>query len=237
MLVPSCIGVLVELGLMARTGFAGLPGIRHVTSCDMREIVLPAFDGKARSTIQTMRGGSLCVSERANPLDDANWTAFQVRAQRTAEHAGINKKVAQQLIGAMGELEDNIHLHSRAVYTGFVGYRAYAGEFEFVIADQGVGVLESLRTCDDYKHLKDSGKALLIALQEGESRFGRAAGRGSGFRPLFTGLANLMGQLRFRSGDHVLTIDGQHPDLAAARVQQRAPFQGFVATVRCRNPA
>ncbi|PPE73075.1 hypothetical protein C3942_14720 [Solimonas fluminis] len=144
--------------------------------------------------------------------------------------------MAQQLVGAIGELEDNIHLHSQAVDTGYVGYRAGNNEFEFVVADAGVGILNSLKSCPDYADLKDAGDALQFALQDGVSRYGRSAQRGCGFRPIFVGLANLMGMLRFRSGDHVLVIDGQSPDLAMARVQQRANLPGFVTSITCRNP-
>lgn len=234
---PLCLGALVELGLMARSGTTGLPGLSSIELSAVRSSVAPVFDGIPREMVIAGQTGAFCVKERvAQPIDD-QWTAFLFHAQQTAERAGLEKRVAQQLMGALGELEDNIHLHSQATGTGFVGYRAYDGEFEFVVADHGVGILESLKTCPNYQHLADAGAALAVALQEGESRFGRDARRGSGFRPLFTGLANLMGRLRFRSGDHILTIDGRHPDLAMARIQQRSPVRGFAITVSCRNPS
>jgi hypothetical protein len=234
---PTCLGALVELGLMRRSGASGLPGLSSIEPSAIRVSVASVFEGRASLPQTAGQVGSLCVRTRGPQSIDDQWTAFLFHAQQTAERAGLDKRVAQQLMGAIGELEDNIHLHSQATTTGFVAYRAYDDEFEFVVADQGVGILGSLKTCPDYQHLTDSGSALSVALQEGESRFGRGAQRGSGFRPLFIGLANLMGRLRFRSGDHILTIDGGHLDLAMARIQQRSPLRGFVVTVRCRNPA
>lgn len=234
---PACLGALVELGLMIRSGAHGLPAISSIERSDVRNSVASIFDGKPRGMVVSGHVGAFCVRKRDAQSIDDQWTAFLFRAQQTAERAGLDKRVAQQLMGAIGELEDNIHIHSQATETGFVAFHAYDNEFEFVVADHGVGILDSLRTCAAYQHVTDSGTALTIALQEGESRFGREARRGSGFRPLFTGLANLTGRLRFRSGDHILTIDGRHPELAMARINQRSPLRGFVVTVSCRNPS
>jgi len=97
-----------------------------------------------------------------------------------------------------------------------------------------MGVLESLRTSLDYAALTDHGEALRLALTEGVSRFGPEGKRGNGFRPIFVGLANLSGSLRFRSGDHALVIDGQKIGAVAAKTAQKARFQGFLASVTCR---
>jgi hypothetical protein len=71
------------------------------------------------------------------------------------------------------------------------------------------------------------------ALQDGNSRYGVAAGRGMGFRPLFIALANLNGTLRFRSGDHALTIDGHSPTLIMAKLAQKPHIRGLIASVSC----
>ena len=76
-------------------------------------------------------------------------------------------------------------------------------------------------------------KALEAALTDGVSRYGPNRNRGHGFRPIFTGLVNLHGELRFRSGDHAITMDGTSPALATSRISQKAPIDGFFASVRC----
>ena len=73
-----------------------------------------------------------------------------------------------------------------------------------------------------------------MALTDGESCLGRGAGRGRGFRQVFLSLAELNGRLRFRSGDHALTIDGTSPELSRARVAQLGiDFSGFLVSVVC----
>lgn len=74
---------------------------------------------------------------------------------------------------------------------------------------------------------------LELALTEGISRYGSGSGRGYGFQPLFIGLANLNGSLRFRFGDHALIIDGQKPTLMKAKIAQKPFIPGFFISVRC----
>ena len=82
----------------------------------------------------------------------------------------------------------------------------------------GVGVLATLRGAPEYRGLSDHGEALRLTLTEGASRFGFQEGRGYGFRPLFAGLANRQGALRFRSGNATLRIDGTSPNLVSAQI-------------------
>ena len=94
-------------------------------------------------------------------------------------------------------------------------------------------MLQSLNTASTYAGLTDYGKALTLALTDGVSRFDDATDRGYGFRPLFTGLANLHGMLRFRSGDHALTIDGQQLGTIPAKLAKKISINGFFASVNC----
>jgi hypothetical protein len=145
--------------------------------------------------------------------------------------------VAQSFAAAIREMESNIHEHSQQPMTGLLAFQARNATFEFVVADAGVGVLATLRQAPELQKLIDPGRALQLALQEGTSRFGRAAHRGMGFRDLFVGLASLNANLRFRSGDHALTIDGPRPALKVAQLAQKPFFQGFLASVNCRLPS
>lgn len=163
------------------------------------------------------------------------WVMFQRRLQDAARRAGFAGRVPAGLTGAFGEMADNAFRHSLAPRTGIGGYAWSEGRFEYVVADAGCGVLASLRSCTDYSYLDDSGDALELALAEGESRFGKGSGHGLGFRALFLSLMNLNGCLRFRSGDHALTIDGTSPDLSQARLSQVGiDYAGFLVSVVCR---
>lgn len=171
---------------------------------------------------------------RSAGADGAGWTAFLKRLQGAARQAGFGNLIAAGIVGAVRELVENLDIHSEAPDSGIVGYAFSDDSFEFVIADSGIGLLDSLRPCPDYAHLDDHGDALLTALTDGESRFGRNKNHGHGFRQLFVALADLYGSLRFRSGDHRLEIMGNSPNLPTATVSQTAIFQGFMAWVACR---
>jgi hypothetical protein len=164
---------------------------------------------------------------------DMSWENFCLRARAAAGIAGLADVEARALVGAMMEIEENVHLHSQRAVDGFVGFFSRSGKFEFAVADSGVGVLQSLRSHSDYSNINDSGTALRVALDNGNSRFGIAAKRGTGFNSLFLALAALEGQLRFRSGDYSLNIEGVGPKLVAAKSVQRAHLQGMLASVAC----
>src|SRR5665213_692908 len=160
--------------------------------------------------------------------------SFLMNASTAARDvAGLPGTVPRQLAAAMQELENNIHEHSDAADTGLLAYRAAPGVFEFVAADRGMGILKSLQRCSTHAGLPDHGKALEAALTDGTSRFGPHSDRGHGFRPIFLGLVNLSGTLRFRSGDHALIMDGTSPNLTTAQLAQKPLIDGFFASVRC----
>lgn len=174
---------------------------------------------------------------RSGPDGDYRLVAFLMDAQRAAMNiAGLPGSTPVQMAAAMQELENNIHEHSEAAATGLLAFRAAPGVFEFVAADRGIGVFASLRHSPFFASISDHGEALRAALTEGTSRFGPGSEHGYGFRPIFTGLANMRGFLRFRSGDHALTIDGTSPDVASAQLAQKATIDGFFASIRCHAP-
>ena len=234
--VPNRLGPLLELlhlaaggrlpRTVAETWLAANGAASLITALRGQHERWIASDGRRMGFIRAARSGP----------DGGNWlTAFLMAAQRAARDvACLPGSAPGQLAGAMEELENNIHEHSDALATGLLAFRATRGAFEFVIADLGVGILPSLRRCPLYAALSDHGKALESALTDGISRFGSDTGRGHGFRPIFLGLANLHGSLRFRSGDHALIIDGTSPSLMKAQLAQKAPLDGFFASVCCR---
>jgi len=165
---------------------------------------------------------------------ESRFTGFLMKAKRAGHDvSGLPTIVSGQLVAAMQELENNIHEHADAPETGIVAYRAEPGVFEFVVADRGIGILRSLRSCARHTELGDEGEALEAALTDGVSRYGLNHNRGYGFRPIFTGLVNLQGELRFRSGDHAVTMDGTSPAIATARTSQKAAIDGFFASITC----
>ena len=161
------------------------------------------------------------------PDDEMTENAYKLEAQRAAAAVGFPPKLAAQLIGAFEEMHGNVYDHSGAPATGLVAYRATARRFEFVVSDGGRGILESLRSCPDYAELTDHGEALRLALQDGVSRYGKGTSHGKGFRPLFQGLANINSDLRFRSGDQALTINGLNAGNIPAQIWEKVSSSGL----------
>ncbi len=163
------------------------------------------------------------------------WTLWFSRADQAAQAAGFPNQTAAMILGAFGELQDNVFRHSQAYASGLVAYAIVDGGFELVASDQGVGVLGSLRTHPDYAGVTDAGAALRLALVNGETRFGRESGSGVGIGQIFRALANQDGDLRFRSDDHVLEIRGHSPSLQGElEVRHKASLPGLTVSVLCR---
>ena len=233
-LVPAEIGPLIELAKLSANG--PLPPIKTNPW-----IALDAYSAFYNAIISG-RDQWFCPNGRSlgfirttwDPFgDDTRWIAFKVRAQRAAVGDGFSRNTAVKVVAAIEELQNNIYEHSKAPRTGLIAFQATQGKFEFVVSDRGIGILASLKSCPDYACLRDHSEALQCALQNGNSRFGIAAGRGTGFNQLFIGLANLQGSLRFHAGNHILTIDGRNPTLMTAKLAQKPHIKGFVASISC----
>lgn len=165
---------------------------------------------------------------------DVRWTAFCKRFEDAAKRAGLQEKFAKALVGTFEEMTGNLLEHSQNPASGLVGYRWDNFEFEYVVADMGIGVLSSLQMNDVYNHLRDSGEALETALKTGESRHGKTSGHGVGFRSLLQNIANRNSYLRFRSGDHYHMIDGTKEKMKKS-TKACTNFNGFLISVVCKS--
>jgi hypothetical protein len=162
------------------------------------------------------------------------WEQWALHAQNVAIARGLDRSLVDGLIGALIELQDNVYLHSEASASGMVAYAAAPGVFEFVVADAGIGVLASLTKNPEFAELKDSSEALRVAASDGASRFDRSTGHGFGIGQLFKALARDAGELRFRSGDHAMSIRGDQPSLTGkVDTIQKAWLDGLIISVRC----
>ena len=232
--VPHRLGPLLELMQLFAGGRLPRPGKWLVLNGAAP--LVGALEQASESWVSPIqRHIGFIRAARLGPDGDGRLTGFLMNAKRAGrEVAGLTAAVSGQLVAAMAELENNIHEHADAPETGILAYRAEPGAFEFVVADRGVGILRSLRRCAAHAGLTDEGKALEAALTDGVSRHGPNSNHGHGFRPIFTGLVSLHGELRFRSGDHAITMDGTSPALTTSRITQKASIDGFFASVRCR---
>lgn len=219
----------------------------HYTQRHLRHLpaVTELEDGVVMTAVRHLRKAPPVSSQPAEvevawcPVDDSEmnstwFESFTRRAEGGAASAGFPKTTARALSAAVWEMVDNVPRHSENPGSAVVGYRWSTGEFEFVVADAGIGVLRSLGKCTDYELGDDHGIALSLALRDGVSRFGAQSRSGYGFGSIFRALANLNGHLRFRSGDACLTVDGTSPDLDHVIPSQRLYYQGLMLSVICR---
>lgn len=236
---PNGLGPLLEL--FNRVSSNDLPAPR-TGSWTIRNGVAPLLDALQENREQWInaedRSTGFIRAIRSGTDGDNRLIAFLMDAKRAAQNVTkLPGTTPGQLVAAMEEMESNIHEHSNAPATGLVAFRASPNMYEFIVYDQGIGVLESLRRCAVFATLADHGSALAAALTDGTSRFGSNSNRGHGFRPIFLGLANLRGSLRFRSGDYALTMDGTSPNLTTAQLAQKPVVKGFFASVTCYPPS
>lgn len=165
------------------------------------------------------------------------WEQWAHRAQNAAVESNFPRALVAGLIGALGELQDNVYEHSGKPDSGLVAYAVSPSAFEFIVADGGMGALASLHMNPAYAHLKTTAEALELAMSDRASRFGSDTGRGYGIGTLFKALAQDAGELRFRSGDYAIWIEGDRPPLTGRKhVVQKAWLDGFAVSVRCTLP-
>lgn len=173
-----------------------------------------------------------------NPIeaDDASWNQWCLHIDNAAKASGFPTDLVAGLMGAMVEMQDNVFVHSGAADTGLVAFAVSPSSFELVVADRGAGVLKTLRQNPSYSSLPDSGAALQEAIKTGVSRFPSEMGRGQGFTQLYRSLVRDRSEIRFRSGDHSLTLrPGSDPLHGEALLAQVAPLDGFAISVFCRG--
>lgn len=228
------IGPLVELAIARRF----LPDAYRAVTFDAR------FVGMVDRALNegTITGNGINDVAGVFPLcrhdpqssDQSLWEQWAKHAENAAAAHNMPRRLVEELLGALGELQDNVYTHSGRIDTGLAAYAVSGDAFEFVVADAGMGVLASLRQNAEFTQLEHSGQALREAISDGASRFGRQSGHGYGISQLFRALAHENGDLRFRSGDHVLTLRGDNlsPN-GKLSIIEKADLPGFIISVRC----
>jgi hypothetical protein len=230
------IGPLVELAMAAAAWPAAYSAV-EVAPPMFHQITRAIREGAISGSGARDRVGVFPLS-RFDPDGDGCerliWDQWAKHAENAAVVAGLGRGLATGLMGAVGELLDNVFEHSDRPETGLVAYAASDGAFEFVVADAGRGVLDSLRENTEFANLKDSGAALRVAVSDGASRHSRNSGHGYGIGQLFRALAHDSSELRFRSGDHALRLWGDAPSLTGqVELAQKAWLDGLAISVRC----
>lgn len=230
------VGPLVELAI-ARRRMSGAYRKVKVEPPVFHQIELALSIGLISGASARDRAGVFPLSQfnpSASATDNLLWDQWTKHVENAAIAAGLPRTLVAGLMGALGELQDNVFEHSGQPESGLIAYGASDGAFEFVVADSGRGVLASLRENSDFAHLPDSGEALRAAISDGSSRHARSTGHGYGIGQLFRALAHDAAELRFRSGDYALRLWGDAPSLTGqVELAQKAWLDGLTITARC----
>lgn len=226
-IAPRQIGPLVEFALLTEQGSVGSSNGVAKSGALWSLLTSPA-----RNTVIELGDGTGFMRLGGSDIAATELTRLSIVAKKAALKVGFGDRPAGQLSAALSELLSNIVEHSEAAETGLVGYQALDGHFSFVVADQGIGALQSLRSNPRFAQLATDREALPMVLQDGCSRMSDPV-RGRGFNGIFEGLANHSGALRFRSGDAAVLIDGRNPTAIRPTVKKRPRLRGFLASISC----
>lgn len=158
-----------------------------------------------------------------------------MRFTQAVKAAGFDVRTANELQAAFNEMIENGVQHSGAPIPVLAGYSVQQGVAQFIVADVGRGVLNSLRENPRFAGTQTSAEAVRLALHDGVSRFGDRGG--FGFRPIFKALTAACGTLRFRSGNGCLTMDGTNLDADQGTQHFPPELPGFQVSVTCRLKA
>ena len=176
--------------------------------------------------------------ETENEIDDVRWESFLNRVKSAGIKAGLEDSFSGALSATLGEMVENIILHSEKSFTGIAGYQWKNNEFEYVVADAGIGVMNSFIQNPDYKWIQDSSQALKTAIKNGETRFGKGERHGTGFN-LLLNIAKRNSYLRFRSGNHSLILNGKDAEQIGSILEETfvcSNFSGFLISFTCQVP-
>lgn len=228
------IGPLVEMVLAARQNPAAYARVSlSPPFCQSVEVAL-SQGVVSGSNLNAQAGVFPLSAYPALGADDSIWALWGARAEQAAKRAGLSGTLPAQLLGALGELKDNVFEHSGSPESGLVAYGATGQSFEFVVADAGLGVLASLKQNPQFTNLADAGAALRAAASDGVSRRGSAAGNGYGIGQVFRALASHNAQLRFRSDDYAFSLWGNSPSLTGqTELAHKGRLKGLTISVLC----
>jgi anti-sigma regulatory factor (Ser/Thr protein kinase) len=172
---------------------------------------LELLDWPKSSNFTRAQKGDLVLERLPSTPIDNRWTALKMEFMKTLRRNGFNNSLSSRLTGAVAELTNNVWDHSDRADTGLLAFEVRRRQFTLVIADLGIGVLNSLRRNPLYSSVQTHKAAIEKALLPGVSRF-EDSSRGMGFIDFLSIVIDLRGIARLRTGDVALTVDRSHDD-------------------------
>jgi anti-sigma regulatory factor (Ser/Thr protein kinase) len=186
---------------------------------------LRLLDWPKSSDFARAQNGDLVLQRLPSTPTDNKWTALKMEFMRMLRKNGFTNSLSSRVTGAVAELTNNIWDHSDRTETGLLAFEVRSQNFSLVIADMGIGILNSLRKNSLYSAIQTHKAAIEKALVPGVSRF-EDTSRGMGFIDFLSIVIDLHGIARLRTGDVALTIDRRTEDENRAR-EYLIEFPGF----------
>lgn len=177
-------------------------------------------------------------NELAEPAVGVEWRYFLDRFSRSLRtRLSLPSTRSNGLAAGLYEMVDNVVQHSGLgdAPNGIVGYQFNGDEFSFAVADIGRGIRASLNENPKYENVQTDSEAIVLAVTKGASR--RVGESGRGFSDLLRYLADMEGQLWFRSGTARLRLDGRGVDARRSSISNCPNMQGFQLSVTARPRA
>ena len=237
---------IVELG---RTAFFGGENARVVAAECISQI------RSATDLVQlvfNILNGAFCVERQAGHLfsapeielwmvrspvciESSDFSLFVNRFKRTLVQSRFGEALSYSLSQALIEMSENVVRHSSPVgcvpACGIVGYHVVPDEMNYIVADLGRGVLNSLRENRRWSSLTTESDALLAIAKRGATRLAQHP-EGDGFRLAIKAFVDRQGILAMRSGDGIARICG-NMDRHKAEVSNAQHVPGFRVTALC----
>lgn len=157
---------------------------------------------------------------------------LSLRALSLIKAAGFKSRPALEIVASLSEFYSNAIEHSKDSNAAIVGFELSHRGMTVIASDIGIGVQSSLKENGKFANLNDDGEALRLCIQEGVSSK-LEPNRGHGFRPIFRGLSNYNGYIRFRSGEAVLEVTGVRDLKQTSEVLERSFQRGFHVFAHC----
>ena len=148
----------LELACIERqvvTGDNGNVALVRLPNCPVWQLVR-AVRWPGRRKPAKLRNGSAVLTTLPVRPNDIWWTERLHELQQELNENGFGVNFARALTGAVGEMVDNVWLHSATDLPGLLAYQIRRRKFAFSVADLGIGVLSSLRKNAQFRYLNSS---------------------------------------------------------------------------------
>ncbi len=162
------------------------------------------------------------VPVRRYATSDEQYDSVDQLLEFLTRHISIERETLIALEWALHEIMDNVLSHAKSSVGGFVQATHYDHALEFIVADAGIGIPQSL-------NMRDHAAALERAVSEGGTRDARS-NQGNGLYGTLQLALVSGGQFEIHSANGMLYLDGNSGAQRSREV--RSPLNG--TSVRCR---